>query len=54
MDESKLKADKGTVLRIVAKVLEDGKCYIVFTKAFNDGIDDVKYEISNKFLESWS
>lgn len=51
--ETDIKSPKGTVLSIKA-VVESGKCYIVFAKAFPDGIEDVKYEISSKFLENWS
>lgn len=45
--------NKGFILSIRA-VKIDEQCYIIFTKAFDDGIEEVKYEISNKFLENWS
>lgn len=53
MDSPDFKKPKGTVLSIEAKKI-DGQCYIIFYKVFEDGIEEVKYPISNKFLESWS
>lgn len=46
--------EEGDIIKIEAKRLEDGKCYVVVVKVNCNGIFEVRYPISEKILKDWS